>query len=49
VAEGVESLEQFEKLKEFGCHYFQGFYFSKPLAVHEFEKLVQANENVVQV
>ena len=38
VAEGVESLEQFEMLKNFGCHYFQGFYFSKPLTLADFEK-----------
>ena len=27
VAEGIEELAQFEMLKKFGCHYFQGFYF----------------------
>lgn len=47
VAEGVESLEQFEKLKEFGCRYFQGFYFSIPLDIHDFERHVQANESLV--
>ena len=41
VAEGVESLEQFEMLKNLGCHYFQGFYFSKPVSLAEFEKAVQ--------
>ncbi len=41
VAEGVEQLEQFELLKKFGCHYFQGFYFSKPLPVKSFEMLVE--------
>jgi len=40
VAEGVEHLEQFELLKKFGCQYFQGFYFSKPLSAANFEKLV---------
>jgi len=40
VAEGVELLEQFELLKKFGCHYFQGFYFSKPLSAVNFEHLV---------
>lgn len=40
VAEGVEHLEQFELLKKFGCQYFQGFYFSKPLSADEFEELV---------
>ena len=42
VAEGVESLEQFEMLKRFGCHYFQGFYFSKPVSLIEFEEAVRA-------
>jgi diguanylate cyclase (GGDEF)-like protein/PAS domain S-box-containing protein len=43
VAEGVETLEQFEMLKKFGCLYFQGFLFSKPLNLHEFETLVNNN------
>jgi diguanylate cyclase (GGDEF)-like protein/PAS domain S-box-containing protein len=30
VAEGVETLQQFEKLLELGCKYFQGFYFGRP-------------------
>ena len=32
VAEGVETVEQFEKLKEFGCKGFQGYYFARPMA-----------------
>jgi diguanylate cyclase (GGDEF)-like protein/PAS domain S-box-containing protein len=38
VAEGVESREQFEILKSFGCNYFQGFYFSKPVTLEAFEQ-----------
>jgi diguanylate cyclase len=30
IAEGVETQEQFEKLKEMGCCYFQGYFFGKP-------------------
>lgn len=30
VAEGVETLEQFELLVEIGCDSIQGYYFSKP-------------------
>jgi len=30
IAEGVETKEQFERLKEMGCENFQGFYFGKP-------------------
>lgn len=44
IAEGVEQLEQFELLKKFGCHYFQGFYFSKPLTAVNFEKLVEHDQ-----
>ncbi len=36
VAEGVERKSQLEILKELGCDYVQGFYFSKPLPVEEF-------------
>ncbi|WP_020167481.1 MULTISPECIES: bifunctional diguanylate cyclase/phosphodiesterase [Methylotenera] len=42
VAEGVEQLEQFEILKKFGCHFFQGYYFSKPIQLADFEKMVEA-------
>ncbi len=40
VAEGIELVEQFEVLKSFGCHYFQGYYFSKPVSAADFEQLV---------
>jgi diguanylate cyclase (GGDEF)-like protein len=42
VAEGVERLEQFEILKKFGCDYFQGFYFSRPINATDFERMVEA-------
>lgn len=38
VTEGVETEEQFEGLKEMGCDYYQGYLFSKPISVEEFEK-----------
>ena len=40
VAEGVETKEQADCLKEYGCDYLQGFYFSKPLPEEEFAKLL---------
>lgn len=43
VAEGVENIEQFEILKKFSCRYFQGFYFSKPLKIEDFERLVEGS------
>jgi len=40
VAEGVETKEQWDILEEMGCHYLQGYYFSKPVPEAEFlEKL----------
>ena len=32
IAEGVEKEEQLKALKELGCDYIQGYYFSKPLS-----------------
>ncbi len=38
VAEGVETEEQLNILKEIKCDSAQGYYFSKPLLPHQFEK-----------
>lgn len=40
IAEGVETKEQLSFLKNAGCHWVQGFYFSKPMTVSDFLKLV---------
>ena len=37
ITEGVENEDQVEFLKQSGCDIFQGFYFSKPLSVKDFE------------
>ncbi len=39
ITEGVETKEQFDMLKEMGCKLFQGYFFSKPVPLEEFEKL----------
>lgn len=36
VAEGVETENQLETMKELGIHYIQGYYFSKPLSEQHF-------------
>lgn len=42
LAEGVETKEQFERIKELGIEYTQGYYFSRPLPEDEFiEKIKQ--------
>ena len=38
VAEGVEELEQVQQLRSMGCDLFQGYYFSRPIEVSEFEE-----------
>ena len=38
IVEGVETVEQIKLLKESNCYLAQGYYFDKPLPVHEFEK-----------
>ena len=42
VAEGAETKEQVDALREMRCDYIQGFYFSKPLPQEEFEALLNA-------
>ena len=40
VAEGVETREQYEFLKESDCDEIQGYYFSKPLSSEDFKNLI---------
>ena len=36
VAEGVETKDRLEELEDMGCHFIQGYFFSKPLPADEF-------------
>lgn len=38
VTEGVETREQVDKLTQMGCGVYQGYYFSKPIPVKQFEE-----------
>ncbi len=46
IAEGVETKEQFEVLKHLGCDIIQGYYFFKPLAATEVERLLQTADDL---
>lgn len=43
IAEGVETASQAEYLRNIGCHYMQGYYFSKPVKVVDFIELLKSN------
>lgn len=42
VAEGIETASHLEVIKEIGCDYIQGYYFSKPLPEKELLELLKA-------
>ncbi len=45
IAEGAETVEQFKILRSLGCDYIQGFYFSKPLPVRDFESYLKKSSS----
>lgn len=38
ITEGVETQEQVDFLKDYGCDIFQGYHFAKPMPIHDFEE-----------
>ena len=44
VCEGVEDAEQVRILKEIGCDEAQGYWFSPPLPIDKYEKLVYGED-----
>ncbi|MCC0729921.1 GGDEF domain-containing protein [Clostridioides sp. ZZV14-6048] len=47
IAEGIEEVEQVHFLKSIGCDYIQGYVFSKPLSISEFEEFTY-NDNKIK-
>ena len=45
ITEGVETGEQVRALTEMGCDCFQGFYYSRPIPVQDFEAVVRENRS----
>ena len=44
IAEGVETLDQLQYLKQQGCDEIQGYYYSKPLLPEQFESFISTFE-----
>jgi diguanylate cyclase (GGDEF)-like protein/PAS domain S-box-containing protein len=44
VAEGVEQAEQLTILKQYGCHFYQGYYFSPAVNLTTFENILRADQ-----
>jgi diguanylate cyclase (GGDEF)-like protein/PAS domain S-box-containing protein len=47
IAEGVETEEQLRMLHRYGCSNFQGYLFSKPVPLKEFEALVHQAKHTI--
>lgn len=43
IAEGIETQEQFNLLRSMGCDMIQGFFFSKPVMIEEYDELLYRN------
>ena len=41
IAEGVETIEQYEVVKQLGCHEIQGYYFHQPCTLKDAETLLE--------
>ncbi|MGL5260194.1 MAG: EAL domain-containing protein [Lachnospiraceae bacterium] len=48
IAEGVETREQMDYLRSIGCDYMQGYYFSKPMPLEEFENILEGNDKKIE-
>lgn len=46
LAEGVENYEEYAWLRQHGCRYFQGFYFSKPLDHQNFIEFSNGHNDI---
>ncbi|WP_432474716.1 EAL domain-containing protein [Amphritea sp. HPY] len=45
LAEGIETVEQYRFLKNLGCNYGQGYYFSRPVPATEIECMFKQNRH----
>jgi EAL domain-containing protein (putative c-di-GMP-specific phosphodiesterase class I) len=49
IAEGVENAEQLAYLREHGCDWVQGYYFSEILPVEDYSELLKKRKPLLSV
>lgn len=49
IAEGVEEQNQADYLKSIGCYYIQGYLYSKPVPLEEYEKIIRENKKEIKL
>ncbi len=47
IAEGIETLEQFEILRDMGCDIGQGYLFSKAVPADQFSKMLKSGQSLI--
>jgi len=48
IAEGVETYQDLSYLSSFGCHHYQGYYFSRPLTSEQFTEYLNNHNSDLQ-
>lgn len=46
VAEGVENLNQIQMIKDMGCEYIQGYYYSKPVDIEQLQSFLNIRPEI---
>lgn len=47
VAEGIETIEQYHQLSNFGCDFAQGYYFGRPMSHDQIVKYLKSNNTTI--
>jgi EAL domain-containing protein (putative c-di-GMP-specific phosphodiesterase class I) len=48
IAEGVETVEQAELLKSYGCEIMQGYYYARPMPIDKVTEFLLKNRTTIK-